>query len=162
MSELICDTTVVQYLHQIGLLHLLPELASQVIVPVAVAKELEVGRTRGIELPDVQILGWAKVLSPNTTPPLPDSGDLGTGELQVLWLACERPASVAVLDDGKARQIAKALNVPFTGTLGLLLDAKRARLIPSIAPYVDELRQRNFHLSLRARAAILHEAGETP
>jgi predicted nucleic acid-binding protein len=50
--------------------------------------------------------------------------------------------------------------LPFSGTLGVLLDAKRARLISSIAPYVDELRRRNFHLSLRACEAILLEAGE--
>ena len=162
MSELICDTTVVQYLHQIGLLGLLPALASQVIIPVAVAEELAVGLARGIELPNVQALGWARVLSPAAKPPLPDSSDLGAGELEVLWLANERQGSIAVLDDGKARQVAAAINVPFTGTLGLLLDAKRAGLVSAIAPYVDELRQRNFHLSLRARAAILHEAGETP
>jgi uncharacterized protein len=162
LSELICDTTVIQYLHQIGLLSLLPALASQVIVPAAVADELAVGLVREIELPEVQALGWAHVLSPNAKPSLPDSGDLGAGELEVLWLACERPGSVAVLDDSKARQVATAMNVPFTGTLGLLLDAKRAGLVSTIAPYVDELRQRNFHLSLRARAAILHEAGEGP
>jgi predicted nucleic acid-binding protein len=52
--------------------------------------------------------------------------------------------------------------VPFTGTLGLLLDAKRAGLVSFITPYIDELRQRNFHLSQQARAAILREAGETP
>ncbi len=162
MSELICDTTVVQYLHQIGLLKILPALASHVVIPAAVAEELAVGLTKGIELPDVQVLGWARVLDPSTKPPLPDSSDLGAGELQVIWLAQERPGSIAVLDDGKARQVATAMNVPLTGTLGLLLDAKRAGLISSIAPYVDELRQRNFHLSLRAREAILSEAGEFP
>jgi len=52
--------------------------------------------------------------------------------------------------------------VQYLHQIGLLLDAKRAGLISAIAPYVDELRKHNFHLSTRARASILQEAGETP
>ena len=33
-----------QYLHQLGLLHLLPQLAERVLVPQAVVEELAVGR----------------------------------------------------------------------------------------------------------------------
>lgn len=44
MSELICDTSVVQYLHQVHLLHILPALGSPVVLPEAVVVELEQGR----------------------------------------------------------------------------------------------------------------------
>jgi len=162
LSELICDTTVVQYLHRIGLLRLLPALASQVIIPAAVAEELAAGIARGIELPKVMTLGWARVLSPISKPPLPDSGDLGAGESEVLWLALERPDGVAVLDDSKARQVAARMGIPFTGTLGLLLDAKQAGLIPLVAPHIIELCKHNVFVSPRARDSVLRKASESP
>ena len=113
-----------QYLHQIGLLDLLPALASQVIVPAAVAEEIEVGRARGIELPEVKRLEWRRSCLPTRCPRCPTPATSATANYRSFGLR-ERPGSIAVLDDGKARQVATAMNVPFTGTLGLLLDAKR-------------------------------------
>lgn len=162
MPELVCDTTVIQYLHQIGLLGLLPTLASSVCVPAAVAQELEEGRIRGIDLPEFSTLDWLRVLSPEHRPRLPDAGDLGPGESEVLWLTAERPERIAVLDDGKARQAAAQLGLPFTGLLGLLLDSKRRGLIVSVGPHLAALRNRNFHLSPRSVEAILRQTGESP
>ena len=38
------------------------------------------------------------------------------------------------LHDGLARRVAALLGVPLTGTLGLLLDAKKRGLIPAVRP----------------------------
>jgi len=48
MPEVVCNTSVLQYLHQLGLLQLLRELYSRVTVPEAVARELADGRTQGV------------------------------------------------------------------------------------------------------------------
>jgi predicted nucleic acid-binding protein len=162
LSELICDTTVFQYLHQVGLLNLLPGLGTSVVVPTAVVRELDEGRKRGIDLPAVAGLGWATVQMPRTKPGLPQGSKLGPGESEVLWLAMERANSVAVLDDIRARRVAHQLGVSFTGILGLLLDAKHAGLLHAVAPVLDQLERRNFYLTQRMRAAILRRAGETP
>ncbi|MHB8120201.1 MAG: hypothetical protein ACYDHX_16020 [Methanothrix sp.] len=58
--------------------------------------------------------------------------DLGPGESQVLMLALEMPESVALLDDALARRVAIAKEIPIKGTLGLLLDAKRAGHISAV------------------------------
>lgn len=50
MPEVVSDTSPIQYLFQCGLLDLLPRLYRAVLIPEAVAQELEVGRTRGIPL----------------------------------------------------------------------------------------------------------------
>ena len=42
-----------QYLHQLGLLRVLPHLIGHIIVPPAVVDELAVGRSLGVNLPDV-------------------------------------------------------------------------------------------------------------
>jgi predicted nucleic acid-binding protein len=38
-----------------------------------------------------------------------------------------------------ARQVAETLGLCLTGTLGLLLDAKRAGLVPKVSPVLDQL-----------------------
>ena len=58
---MICNTSPLQYLHQIGQLSLLPALVRRVIVPQAVAEEIERGRAKGIDLPDLSALAWVEV-----------------------------------------------------------------------------------------------------
>lgn len=43
MPEIVCNTTPLQYLHQAGLLHILPALYDRILVPRAVADEIGVG-----------------------------------------------------------------------------------------------------------------------
>jgi len=160
LSELICDTTVVQYLHQLHLLHILPALGSPVILPEAVVVELEQGRAKGIDLPDLSALDWLAIRTASVKPRLSQAADLGPGESEVLWLAWERPNSIAVLDDAAARQQAFECGIRMTGTLGLLVDAKRQGLIPAVSPALDQLARLGFYLSARTRTLILRHAGE--
>ena len=144
MPELICDTTVVQYLHQVHLLHNLPALGSPVVLPEAVVVELEQGLARGIDLPDLTALGWVTIRTASVRPPLSHIAELGPGESEVLWLALERPTSIAVLDDAAARQQAIECGVRVTGILGLLVDAKRQGLIRAVSPVLDDLGSQRF------------------
>ena len=75
-------------------------------------------------------------------------------------LALESPEAVAVLDDALARRVAETLGLRLTGTLGVLLDAKRAGLVEVIAPLLDRLDALRFRLAAHTRAAVLRLAGE--
>lgn len=75
-------------------------------------------------------------------------------------LGLESPGAVLVLDDGLARRIAETLKMPFTGTLGILVDGKKAGLIPSIRPLLDQLQELRFRVSPVTRSAVLTLAGE--
>ena len=162
MPDLICDTSPLQYLHQLDLLSLLSALAERVIVPPSVIEELEVGHRLGVSLPDVTMLDWVTVHQPASKAALPLVTDLGPGETQVLMLALESLDAVAVLDDALARRVAETLGLRLTGTLGLLLDAKRAGLVEVVAPLLDRLQALRFRLALHTRAAVLRLAGEEP
>ena len=90
---------------------------------------------------------------------LPLINDLGPGETQALMLGIELGA-VVILDDGLARRIAQSVGIKFTGTLGLLLDAKRAGHIPYIRPLLDQLQALQFRISPHTRQTLLELAGE--
>lgn len=72
----------------------------------------------------------------------------------------ESPGAVVILDDGVARRAAGLLDIKLTGTLGLLLDARKKGLIPAVKPFLSELDQLRFRVSPATRAAVLKLAGE--
>ena len=143
-----------------GVLHILPALVRTVTVPPAVQEELNTGRNLGLSLPDLQGLDWIVVRGPSSPATLSLVTDLGSGEREVLALALETPDTVCVLDDALARQVARTLQLRITGTLGVLIDAKRAGIIPTVRPLLDQLQSLGFRLAAHTRAAVLKLAGE--
>jgi hypothetical protein len=160
VPDVVVDTSVVQYLHQAGLLDLLRDLYAVVTVPHAVAAELARGRARGIDLPDPATLNWMKIEAKLSSKVLPVTRHLGPGELDAIGIAIERPGSVVLLDDRLAREYATRLGVRYAGTLGVLLRAKREQRLPAIRPVLDRLDALGFRLAAATRAAVLEQAGE--
>jgi predicted nucleic acid-binding protein len=162
LAELICDTSALIALHQVGLLHILPGLSPTIIVPAAVAQELATGLSEGHDAPDVAGLKWLSIRTPAARPALPDANLLGVGESDVISVAIETPGTVAVPDEITARRVASQFGIAFTGTLGLLVDAKNRGMIQAVAPVLLELDRHDFHMSPRIRETVLKAAGETP
>jgi len=160
LSDIIVDTSPIQYLHQIGQLSLLAGLSGSIIVPPQVVKELETGINLGIDLPNIRTLNWVNVRSPQSIAALPLVKDLGPGETQVLALALELPGAVVIIDDNLARQVADSLNIKLMGTLRVLLDAKLAGMVPAVAPLLDQLQSLRFRVDQKTRLAVLKMAGE--
>ncbi len=95
-----------------------------------------------IAVPD-SILGW----------------DLGAGESQVL-AHCLASGHLAVLDDGEARAAAKVHAVPLVGTLGVILRARRAGLVPAARPLVEALLDFGSYLAADLVREALAKVGE--
>lgn len=72
------------------------------------------------------------------------SWDLGQGESAVISFVLENPGFWAVIDDREARRCAMALHCRHTGTLGILVLAKRRGVIPSIREYIERLKEGGF------------------
>jgi predicted nucleic acid-binding protein len=161
LPDVICNTSPLQYLHQIRHLELLPKLVSRVVVPTAVADELAEGRRRGLDLPIPEELPWVDIRAPSSEQVVRLVADLGPGEAGVLLLALESTDPVVILDDALARRHAEILGISLTGTLGILLDAKRRGLLPAVTPLIDDLQRLGFRLSDRTRQAVLRMAGES-
>lgn len=87
--------------------------------------------------------------------------DLGAGETGVLLLALECADPVVILDDALARRHAEILGISLTGTLGIVLDAKRRGLVPAVSPLIDDLQRLGFRLSGGTRRAVLRMAKES-
>ena len=86
--------------------------------------------------------------------------DLDRGEAEVIALAQELNADLVIIDERLARRHAKRLGLNLTGTLGVLLKAKRQGLLPAIKPLIDQLRHGGIWLSDALVAEALKLAEE--
>lgn len=159
-EEVISDTTLLQYLHQADCLDLLPKLYGLITVPEGVAAEIAAGRAQGVFLPDLENLSWIQIRPAPHLGILPLAADLGRGEREVLSLAVGRADVLALLDDGLARHFAKHLEIPFSGTLGVLLKAKATGHLDAVRPVLDRLQSLGFWLDQGTHAAVLKIAQE--
>ena len=82
------------------------------------------------------------------------------GEASAIALALEFPESIIILDDYRARKVAENLGLAITGTIGVIIIAKKRGIIGSIKPYLEKLRLMNFRLSEEIEKQALKEAEE--
>jgi len=85
---------------------------------------------------------------------------LDRGEAEVLALAEERAARLVIIDELKGRRYAQRLEMPLTGTLGLLLLAKERGLVADLAPLLVELQEAGLYLGAALIDRVLRLAGE--
>jgi predicted nucleic acid-binding protein len=135
------------------------ELFREVIVPAAVFQEL----TRDLDRPGAAVIQKVEWLSirevSNTAEVARLSFWLDLGESEVLVLARELEATAAI-DERRGRNIATALGIPHTGTVGILLSAKQAGIISTVTPLLDKLIKNGIRLSARLYEEARRLAGE--
>ncbi len=141
---IVSNTTPISNLLHIGQIRLLPILFGHIHIPLAVAEELNVVFANCQELKqainDEQIIldKVSNTIFINHMTPL-----LHRGEIEAICLGLENDAKLCLMDDKDGREIAIMNNLPVTGTLGILLMAKKMGFISSIKGLVDELRMDN-------------------
>lgn len=137
-------------LAKLGRLDLLQNDAGSrvVLLPDAVVREVQAGPTDDPAVQSLARLGtWGVTpLAPITLSDRLTPFRLDRGESAVLTEALARSGSVAVIDDGAGRAAARALGLPLTGTLGVLIRARRSGRLPALAPVIRDLQAAGIFL----------------
>lgn len=149
-NVIIADTSCFIVLSKIGELDLLKKLYGQIVTTSAIAEEF------GSLLPDWIII--KKVTNRYSQKIL--ELQIDKGESSAIALALELHDCTLILDDFKARKIAKNLGLKFTGTIGVIIKAKIDGIIPSIIPYMEKIKETNFRISAETELQALKESGE--
>lgn len=160
MTELwVANASPMILLGKVGHGDLLVRLSRELIIPERVAKEVSV-RPEGRELvAELGSLPEVRLEQHVAVAPEIRAWDLGAGESQVLSLASGSSGRRAVVDDLQARRCAESLGVPVIGVLGVVLRAKRKKLIPAARPVVVALRDAGLYVSDRlVEQALSHLA----
>ena len=146
-------------LWELGHLALLRALYTKVLMPEEVAEEFLRKEPMARETA-LEEATWLEVVQ--LAIPLDDSDypELERGEAAVLALAAERGARLVIFDDLDARQYAQRLHLTVTGTVGILLAAKKKGLIDVIEPLLTDLRNNGMYLGDAVIVHALQLAGE--
>jgi uncharacterized protein len=165
MASVISDASTLIHLVNIGRLGLLKDFFGQVVVPPAVWKEvvdLGEGRSGTEEIRRAGRSGWMTVEAPSDNAFVRAlSQELDDGEAEVIVLAVERKADLILVDETEARRVADLYGIPKTGIIGLLLKAKREKIIDLLKPDLDRLvNQSGFWISRGLYQQALEAAGE--
>ena len=148
-------------LTEVGRLALLQALFEQILIPQAVYDEVVVhgeGEPGSQEVRDALWVRAVQVQDRLAVRLLRDT--LDAGESEAIVLAQELNARYVLLDDRLARRKARLIGLRMTGTLGILLMAQKADLIPAVKPILAELEQTDFRMSDRVYQQVLIKAGE--
>lgn len=164
--QVVSNTSPLSALSIIGRLGLLHERFGTVRIPEAVWIELSrLDHVSGKQaLVKAHAEGWLEVHRISCHPMAGVLAvTLDAGESEAIAMSLEWPADLLIMDESSGRAMARNLKVKLTGTLGLLLQAKRSGRIPSLKFEMDRLVQdAGFFVSDRIRNTFLAEAGESP
>jgi len=158
-KTVVADASTLIGLSRIEQLNLLREIYGEVIIPQSVYDEVATESKLGSE--KIKTAKYLKVekVSDNKAIEL-FLGYLARGEAEVLTLSKEKKADLILIDEKKARKVARRAGFEVIGVLGLLLEAKNMGLIPAVKPFIEELNKQGFRLSKKVNERALKEAGE--
>lgn len=114
-SVIISDTSCLIILHKIGKLELLRDLYKIVIITPEILLEFGENIPDWIETQQVKDTVSQRLLELQ----------IDKGEASAIALAMQFGDAVIIVDDWKARRVAQQLEIPITGTLGVIIKAKQ-------------------------------------
>ena len=149
-KTIISDTSCFIVLSKIGQLALLQQIFGNIVTTPEIAAEF------GEALPE-----WVEIIS------VKDEHkqhlleiQVDKGEASAMALALETENTMLIIDDYKARKLAKQLNINYIGTVKILILAKQRGIIPEIKPLLKKIKTTNFRISVELELQALLEANE--
>ncbi|KYC38984.1 DNA-binding protein [Scytonema hofmannii PCC 7110] len=154
------DTSPLIFLSKGSFLHLLQIISPEIIVPQAVATEIQAYGETDVTAMALASTSWLVITETPVVPTVIQSWDLGAGESAVLTWGYVNRGTEVILDDLAARRCATALGIPVRGTLGLVLSVKQQGEIPAARPVLEQLRLCGMYLSDRVMNQALAKVKE--
>jgi uncharacterized protein len=150
----VSDTTAITSLLQINQCDLLARLYGEVVIPAAVRDELLAAHPNLPELLRVRAIRHHAEVQRL-------SADIDLGEAEAIILAKELAADLLLVDETEGRRVALREGVNIIGLLGVLVQAKRKRLLTSVRDTTAKLESvAEFRVADDVKEIIFRAAGE--
>ena len=161
MRKVIVNTTPLIALCHVGQLDILKKIYGEILIPQAVYRELSEKKDSVCKKQVDDSLNWIHV--ENIKDQMAKSmfkTQLHDGEVEVMILAKEKNADLVIIDDANAKKHAKYLKLSVTGTLGVLIRAKKQGYISELKPIIQEMVEKNIFISEKLMKLCLEQVGE--
>ena len=161
MRKVIVNTTPLIALCHVGQLDILKKIYGEISIPQAVYLELSEKKKSICKKQVDEALDWIHVEKiENQMAKSMFKTQLHDGEVEVMILAKEKNADTVIIDDANAKKHAKYLNLSVTGTLGVLIKAKRCGYISELKPIIQEMIDKNIYISEKLMKFCLEQVNE--
>lgn len=154
----IADSSALLALVSCDSLALLDSLFEQVRVPLAVFEECTVAGKPRVDRLEIYLQN--KVTNVDLAELVIAAAGLGQGELEAMALYKRLHADRLLVDDERARKVARLNGIAVVGSVGVLLLAKERRLIESVRPRLEEIRAAGIRLGEELFLEALRLANE--
>ncbi len=162
-KEIVINTgPIIALVAGFGDLNILQRMYQRVLVPYEVHQEIQVGGPHQFGVKEFKDASWlekwpeALYIAPlllNT---------LDSGEASVIQLALNEKIRTVCIDESRGRRIARLSGLSLTGSIGILLRAKREGHIYSIRNMLERMLEKGVWLSQKVVDFALRQAGEGP
>ncbi len=159
MLKIVSNTTPLISLLKLARLDILKDLYGEISIPTAVYNEIEAGKHKSY-YKDLSKVSWIKIIQIKDEQAVKYFLDLDSGEAEAIVLATEINADLIILDEKLGRFHAKHADLTITGTIGVLIKAKKQGLIKELKPLLNELTNKDVWLSEKLINEILTQIGE--
>lgn len=161
----VSDTSVLIHLARIDRFSFLHRIYSEIIIPQEVWREtVEEGSERpgAPETRSARDAGWIEVAAVESDTSVHQLLRRAFDDGEAAVLADRMEADLVLLDESAARRRAEGLGLRKTGTVGVILRAKREGFIEEVRPELDALRATSFWIGDPLYRRILEAADEEP
>ncbi|MCG8513087.1 MAG: DUF3368 domain-containing protein [Halanaerobiales bacterium] len=145
MPKVISNTSCLIVLDNIDMLGILKELYGSIIITKEVSEEFCRTIPDWIDVREVNDQKYLELLK----------NFVDLGEASTIALSVEIDNSITILDDLKARKLAKKLNIKMTGTLGVIINAKKRNKISCTKEVLTKIKDAGFRVSKELENEIL-------
>ncbi len=160
IHNLIINASPLIVLGKAGLMKLISPLAKSWVIPESVIEEVSQKSSVDVILAQLSECSEVSCQKVSVINPLVAGWNLGKGESDVIALALDYSGYGVVLDDLQARKCAQIFDLPLTGTVGLLVKAKKEKLIDCVKPAFEKLVESGLYLDPQLIKRILASVGE--
>lgn len=143
-----------------GTLDFLSALYQRVLMPREVLDELLADELDGPSVERLIRRAGVTVEEHNTTPPELLLNSLDRGEASVIQLALSRGIPLVGIDERAGRRLARLCGLEVTGSLGILIRARKCGHVPSLRECMQNMSRAGIWLGVELKAEVLRLAGE--
>lgn len=160
-NQIVINTSpLIALIAAMGELNFLQSLYTNIFVPFEVYQEILMGGNTGFGITEFTSASWLQ----KQTSPLEISAfllnSLDLGEASVIQLALNKNISTVCIDEVVGRRIARLNGLSVTGSIGILLRAKREGYSFSIKTAIQKMVNHNIRLSQTVIDFAIKKAGE--